>query len=73
MEIGKLLLASKADQPRPNPRPDKRSFKSNGKLMNIEHRTSNIERRMKVFCRFKNLVGWAAPIGLLNQQSKLEE
>jgi hypothetical protein len=34
-------------------RPKKRPVKSKKKLMNVEHRTSNIERRMNVFCLFK--------------------
>ncbi len=36
----------------PSRRPKKRPVKLKKKLMNVEHRTSNIERRMNVFCLF---------------------
>jgi hypothetical protein len=40
------------DRFQPSRRPNKRPVKSKKKLMNIEHRTSNIERRMNVYCLF---------------------
>jgi len=51
-EIVKIGQWNSGFRCQPRRRPKKRPVKSKKKLMNIEHRTSNIERRMNEFCLF---------------------